>query len=128
MNRNSQPNRRTFLGATAAATATGWAGAKLYAANATAKPGPNDTINMALIGCGARGGNQVMPSFMELPGVRMVAVCDVNSTNLAQIRAKAGGDRIAAYHDFRKLLEADDIDAVIVATQAHWHVPIAIAA
>ncbi len=124
----NRTNRRKFLGVTAGAAATAWAGAKLYAADAPAHPGPNDTINMALIGCGARGGGQVMPSFMKLPGVRMTAVCDVNSTNLARVRAKAGGDQVAAYHDFRELLDDKSIDAVIVATQAHWHVPIAIAA
>ena len=37
----------------------------------------------ALIGCGARGAGQVMPSFLKLPGVRIVAVCDVNSKHLA---------------------------------------------
>ena len=125
---NRHPNRREFLGTTAAAAATGWAGARLYAAGSQAHPGPNDTIHMALIGCGARGANQVMPSFMRLPGVRFVAVCDVNSKHLAQGRQKAGGDRVAAYHDFRKLLEDKNVDAVIVATQAHWHVLITIAA
>ncbi len=127
MNPTNQRTRREFLG-TAGAAATAWAGASLYAAGASARPGPNDTINMALIGCGARGGNQVMPSFMKLPGVRMVAVCDVNSNHLARGREKAGGDQIATYHDYRKLLEDENIDAVIVATQAHWHVPIAVAA
>lgn len=119
-------NRRQFLGQSAAAAA--FAGANLYAAKAKADPGPNETINMALIGCGARGANQVMPSFMALPGVRITAVCDVNSTNLARGKQKAGGHGVATYHDFRKLLEDDSIDAVIVATQAHWHVPIAVAA
>ncbi|MFZ5830972.1 MAG: Gfo/Idh/MocA family protein [Planctomycetota bacterium] len=128
MSNSSKPNRREFLGATAAFAATSWAGAKLYAADAAASPGPNDTINIALIGSGARGANQVMPSFMELPGVRMVAVCDVNSNNLAKGRQKAGGEKIAAHHDFRKVLEDKNVDAVIVATQAHWHVPIAVAA
>ena len=123
-----RPNRRGFLGATAAVAAATWMGARPYAARAGATTGPNDTVNMALIGCGARGANQVMPSFMALPGVRMVAVCDVNSNHLAQAREKAGGEKVAAYHDFRKLLDDTSIDAVIVATQAHWHVPIAIAA
>ena len=128
MKQASQPNRRQFLGTAAGTAATAWAGASLYAADARPKPGPNDTVNMALIGCGARGCGQVMPSFMALPGVRMTAVCDVNSKNLARGRAKAGGDQVAAYSDFRKLLEDKSIDAVIVATQAHWHVPIAVAA
>ena len=69
--------RRQFLGTTAVATGALAVG-QLYAAQAAAHPGPNETINLALIGCGARGAGQVMPSFMKLPGVRMVAVCDVN--------------------------------------------------
>jgi predicted dehydrogenase len=125
---HNQSSRREFLTATVATAASSWAGARLYAAGAQAGLGPNDTINMALVGCGARGAGQVMPSFMQLPGVRMVAVCDVNTNNLAKGRAKAGGEKVAAYHDFRKLLDDKNIDAVIIATQAHWHVPIAIAA
>jgi hypothetical protein len=80
MTRTNKSNRRQFLSSSATAAATAWASANLYTSGAKANPGPNDTINLALIGCGARGGNQVMPSFMELPGVRMTAVCDVNST------------------------------------------------
>lgn len=128
MSQHKQPNRREFLSTSATAAATAWATASLGATGARAAVSPNDTINMALIGCGARGGNQVMPSFMALPGVRMVAVCDVNSDHLARGRAKAGGEKVVAYHDYRKLLEDKNIDAVIVATQAHWHVPIAVAA
>ena len=33
-----------------------------------------------------------------------------------------------AYNDFRELLARDDIDAVVIATPDHWHVPIALAA
>lgn len=119
-------DRRHFL--KTSGTAVGLAAAGTYAARAGAEPGPNDTINMGLIGCGARGVHQVMPSFQRLPGVRMVAVCDVNSERLAQGRQKAGGDRVAAYHDFRELLDDPNIDAVIIATQAHWHVLMTIAA
>ena len=117
-----QPTRRQFLGTTAAAAAAA------ASTRAGASPGPNDTINLALIGCGARGADQVMPSFLALPGVRVTAVCDVNSAHLAAGRQKAGGDRVATHHDYRKLLEDRSIDAVIVATQAHWHPLIAIAA
>jgi len=122
------PTRREFLGASATAATATWAGGKLYAAGAKASPGPNETINLALIGCGARGASQVMPSFMALPDVRIAAVCDVNSNRLASGRQRAGGDAVAAYDDYRKVLEDPNIDAVIIATQAHWHVPIAVAA
>lgn len=121
-------SRRQFLGTTAAAAAGTFAGASLYAARADAQPGPNDTINMALVGCGARGFGQVMPSFMKLSGVRFSAVCDVNSRYLERARQRAGGEKVAAYSDYRKLLEDKSIDAVVVATQAHWHVLPTIAA
>jgi len=78
----SKPTRRAFLGTTAASAAAGWAGAGLYAAEAPAKPGPNDTVHLALIGCGPRG-RAVMVGFMRLRGARMVAVCDVDAKRLA---------------------------------------------
>lgn len=118
---NEQPTRRQFLGTTAAAAATTWAGARTYAAEADAKPGPNETVNMALIGCGGRG-QGVMMEHMKVPGVRMIAVCDVNEPRLAAGRKNAGGEKVQTYRDFRKLLENKDIDAVIVATNGHWHV------
>ncbi len=118
---SSKPTRRQFLGTTAAAAAAGWAGAKTYAAGAGAKPGPNETVNMALIGCGGRG-RGVMGRHMQVPGVRMVAVCDVDRQRLALGVKAARNDRIEQYHDFRKLLENRNIDAVIVATNGHWHV------
>jgi predicted dehydrogenase len=118
---NTKPTRRQFLGTTATAAAAGWAGGRLYAAESPAGTSPNDTINLGLIGCGARG-RHVMSSFMGLPGARVVAVCDVHSGHLDRGRQQAGGEKIAAYHDYRKLLDDKNVDAVIVATQAHWHV------
>jgi predicted dehydrogenase len=117
----NRSNRREFLGATAAAAASSWAGASLFAAGASAAPGPNDTINLGVIGCGARC-QETLPSFMKVPGVRVTAVCDVHSGHLAGVRNMAGGQKVRAYHDFRKLLEDKNIDAVAVSTNAHWHV------
>jgi len=118
---SSKPTRREFLGTTAAAAAAGWAGGQLYAAGAAAKPGPNDTVNFALIGCGGQG-RADMRNMMKVPGTRVVAVCDLNETRLAPARKEAGGEKILTYHDYRKLLENKDIQAVIVATNGHWHV------
>ncbi len=118
----SQPTtRRRFLGATAtAAVAATWTGARTYAAGASAAPGPNDTINLGLIGCGGRG-RYLLSRFQELPGVRIVAVADVNDPRAEAIRQPAGGDKVQVFHDYRKLLEINDIQAVIVATNKHWH-------
>lgn len=113
--------RREFLRVSAAAAASAWASANLFAAGASAAPGPNETINLGLIGCGARM-QQVLPSFLNSPGVRVVAVCDVHSEHMARMRQTAGGEKVRAYADYRKLLEDNDVNVVIVATNAHWHV------
>ncbi len=112
--------RRNFLRTSGAVASTGWT--STYAAGARSNPGPNDTINLALIGCGARGRGLLIPRFQTFPGVRFVAVCDVNSKYLAEGRKRAGGDPVAAYKDYRKLLDDRNIDAVIIATNQQWHV------
>jgi predicted dehydrogenase len=121
----TKPTRREFLGTTAGVTAgaatAAWAGGRTYAAAAEAKPGPNETVNMALIGCGGRG-RGVMHEHKALPGVRIAAVCDVNEPRMATAQKEAGGESVLTYHDYRKLLENKDIDAVIVGTNGHWHV------
>ena len=109
------------MGTTAASAAAGWAGARLYAAGADARPGPNETINIGLIGCGGEG-RAVMKGHMQCPGTRAVAVCDLHDAHMAQARKEAGGEAVLTYHDYRKLLENQEIDAVIVATNGHWHV------
>ena len=113
--------RREFLGTSAAVAAAAFSGGKPYAAGAAATPGPNELIHMALIGCGGEG-RAVMAAHMLCPEVRMVAVSDVHSDRLAQGRQQAGGDKILPFRDYRKLLENREIDAVIVATNGHWHV------
>ncbi len=109
---NTNTSRREFLAASAAAVAAG----------------PNDTINLGLIGCGARARGVLIPGFLKLPGTRFVAVCDLNTNHLAEGRKRAGGERVATYHDYRKLLEDKNVDAVVIATNAQWHVLPAIAA
>ena len=112
-------SRRAFVETTAATAAVGWSAAQLYAAGADAKPGPNDAVNVGLIGCGTRGG-QLMAPFLALRGIRIAAVCDLNSQRMARAREQAGGEKVAAYHDYRKLLDDKRIDAVIVATNGQW--------
>ena len=109
--------RRKFFFASAATAAT-----------RALRAGPNDTIRLGIIGCGARGRTLLIPRFAKMPGVRFTAVCDVNSTYMNEGRKIAGGDGVAAYSDFRKLAEDKNVDAVIVATNQQWHVLALIAA
>ena len=103
------PDRRAFLITSAAPML-------LPAAAA----GANDRVSVALIGAGGRG-RRVLAAFREL-GSPAPAVCDVYEPNLAKgIEAADEGAR--GYGDYRRILERDDIDAVLIATPDHWHVP-----
>lgn len=104
--------RRFFLGSLGAAATHG----------VRARVGPNDTIHLGLIGCGARGRGVILPNFNKIPGTRFTAVCDVNAKHLADLRQRAGGESVAAYSDYRKLVEDRNVDAVIIATNQQWHV------
>ena len=117
---NNPLNRRAFLGTSAATAAgTAWAAARLHAADADAGPGPNQTVNLGLIGCGNRGG-QLVEGIKSLDGFRFTAVCDLDSRRLAAARQQTGGDKVAAFRDYRKMLDDKRIDAVIVATNGQW--------
>jgi len=88
---------------------------------------PSNRLVVGSIGTGGRGrGN--MRAFMAESEVQVVAVCDVDSWNRENARKTAGLDAKSVYADFRDVLSRSDIDAVIISTPDHWHVPIAIAA
>ena len=84
--------------------------------------GANDDVRVAVVGFRSQGRNHIR-WLRELPGVRVVAVCDVDRAVLArEVKAsQARNEKVAGYTDVRKLLEAKDIDAVTTATPDHWH-------
>jgi predicted dehydrogenase len=73
-----------------------------------------------------------MRNFLSLPGCRVVAVCDPYQDRRDKARHlvdKAYGDQgCATYGDYRELLARPDLNAVMIATQDHWHALIATAA
>ena len=83
----------------------------------------NDTINVALIGCRGMGWADLC-AMLQNPGVQLVALCDVDKEVLNARTADAEknwGRRPDQYDDYRRVLERQDIDAVIIGTPDHWH-------
>ncbi len=88
----------------------------------------NERFTIGLIGCGGRMRGKLVQGLQKIPGVDIVAVCDVYEDFLRSAHATVGGrDRdVAQFRDHRALLDRKDIDAVVVATPDHWHTPITI--
>jgi predicted dehydrogenase len=79
----------------------------------------NDAINIAVIGMGIMGNNNAASS-LQVPGIKMVAACDLYTGRLERAKELYGKD-IFTTNDYRKILERKDIDAVIIATCDQWH-------
>lgn len=86
----------------------------------------SDRINLGIIGCGGLG-NVSLNICSTQPGVVVTAACDVWKERLDPVIAKFKGS-CTGYSDFREMLMHSDLDAVIIATPAHWHAIMAIAA
>ncbi|MHC4763034.1 MAG: Gfo/Idh/MocA family protein, partial [Planctomycetota bacterium] len=84
--------------------------------------GANDDIRLAVVGFRDKGKSHIS-GFREIPGVRVVALCDVDKEVLGREVKKfeERNEKVDAYTDVRKLLEDKDIDAIVTATPNHWH-------
>ncbi|HWE40671.1 MAG TPA: Gfo/Idh/MocA family oxidoreductase [Isosphaeraceae bacterium] len=93
--------------------------------------GPNDAVNVAVIGLGSTTavggvggrGHQLIGRLREIPGVKIVALCDADRAHLDREveAARDHGGKVAAYHDPREVLDDQGVDAVVIALPNHWH-------
>lgn len=79
--------------------------------------GANEKLNIGAIGVGGRGRSDLAAVATE----SIVALCDVDEQRLAAAAQKHPGAK--TYHDYRELLEQENLDAVVVATPDHHHAP-----
>ena len=87
---------------------------------------PQTEIKLALIGKGGMGSADTNTA-IRVPGVKLVAVCDIYKPRLQDAKSQ-WGDHLILESDYKKILANPDIDAVIIATPDHWHQKIAIEA
>jgi predicted dehydrogenase len=112
---HSNLNRRRFL------KATGFTGIAL-AAPSLSVLGANDEIRLAVIGLGGKGGQHV-ERFSQAAGVRVTALGEPDPKRLAAHaeKLKQRGTTAFTATDPRRVVERDDVDAVVIATPNHWH-------
>jgi hypothetical protein len=107
-------NRREFIRAASLATA----GSALIGCQSPAprRISANEKLNVATIGVAGRGGEDLK----EVAALEnIVALCDVDSTRLAAAAQKHPSAK--TYSDFRRLIDQNDIDAIVVGTPDHTH-------
>jgi predicted dehydrogenase len=138
----SDLSRRSFLKRSAAFAAAGGVAPALIGATSLGAEGraaPSDRITVGMIGAGRQAYLKNMKQFLGMPDVQLVAVCDVDSWRLKSMKqaiensygrnSRSGRyTGCDAYVDFHEVLARSDIDAVMISTPDHWHVPMAVAA
>ncbi len=134
MEAKTSMNRRRFLKRSAGVASAVSALPCIIPSSALGQDGqtaPSDRVVVGSIGVGGMGRGDVK-SLMGVEGTQIVAVCDVveQRRNAAKgiVDKHYGNADCRMYGDFRELLARDDIDAVSITTQDHWHALIAVAA
>lgn len=84
---------------------------------------PNESLNIGIIGTGDRGGG-LIPFINQIPNFNVAACCDIIPSRMEKAIEISEGSPIG-YKDYRKLLDNDDLDAILVATPFNTHSKIA---
>jgi len=89
-------------------------------------------VRFGVVGTGGRG-RSLLGTLLGMSNVEVKALCDIDEKSLQaaiSMVTKAGGKKPDGYseneYSFRKLMDRDDIDAVIIATPWRWHTPMAV--
>ncbi len=111
-------NRRTFL----KTSGLGLAATAFTARSWGQVAGANTDVRVAVVGLNGRGKNH-LTSLAKIPGVRLVAICDVDLFVLERTASELAKQGLTPekFTDIRQLLALDGLDAITIATPNHWH-------
>ena len=110
----------SMLAAAAAATASS---ATTVLAQEKQNSSANETVNVAVIGCGIRG-RQHVNALVPLSGCQIAYVCDPDIERVDRLvkeTEQAQGKPPKGVRDMRRIFEDKSVDAVFIATCNHWH-------
>lgn len=117
---NSSVSRRNFLHTTAATTSA------LLLSQAD-PVSANDKVNVAFIGLGGRG-RTLLKQVLRIPDFTIVALCDLREDQIGRAMAVCEEEDVTpkTYTDFRAMMEKENLDACIVATEVGRHAEVVI--
>ena len=77
------------------------------------------TVRLGYIGAGAYSRRVLLPNFKKIPGVKLVVVANSSQDTSDAVAKEFGFTRAVA--DWREVVGADDIDAIVVGTRTEAH-------
>lgn len=122
--RNSVLSRRNFLKKGALVPLAGFTSfgeAIASEAAAARNAGPDDQVNMAVIGFG-EWGREIATTLGRIPEANVAAVVD--SYDVMLTRAERAVPEASTHTDYREVLDNADITSVLIATPTHLHTQI----
>ena len=125
---NTETNRRSFIQAIIAASAA----PVILPSSVFGQNAPSKKIGIGMIGMGRQAYYSNLQPFLKSKDCTVTAVCDVDAWRLDQglqaVEKHYKAKTAKGYRDFRALLADPNVDAVMISTPDHWHVPMALAA
>jgi len=85
--------------------------------------GANDKVRFGIVGSGGRG-QSLMKTFLENEKVDCAVICDVDDAMIAEalkLVEEKRENKPDVVKDFRRVVDRDDVDVVVVGTPDHWH-------
>lgn len=123
-------SRREFIRNSAAAAAAG----ALAPSALLSSPGSGKPVRLGFVGVGSRG-TYLLRTALDIGGVEIVAICDIDADHLARAQRLVERREMptpAAYgngpEDYRRMVESEQLDAVVNATPMELHTPVMVAA
>jgi predicted dehydrogenase len=117
--------RRTFIRRTATA------GAALAVAGRApavlANPAPGRTLGVAMIGVGTQG-HGLINAVQLAPDTEIRVICDLYSGNIRRAQGLCSNPKVRLVKEWERVVEDEDVDAVVIAVPDFWHAPITVAA
>ena len=114
-----ETNRRDFIRAFSAMAAAGLFSSRMPWLGELHAQDPADPVKLGIIGVGSRG-SLLLTYLLEIPGVEISCFCDDYEPHFNRAQQMIGrGAR--GYRDYRRMVEQEEIDGVVIATPLDRH-------
>lgn len=116
----TSPSRRQFIQRSSAVAAS----SLVFTSLGRSQNGlASERVRVGVMGAGGRA-LSLIDTFAAHPSVEVVAIADIDSNRMPrglEVAEKRQGNKPRAERDFRKLIDDDTIDALVIGTPDHWH-------